>query len=369
MAITKLPSGKYQVKVKGTNGKWATKALRSMREAQVYESKLKEKKYTGELLVGAGDVTFDALFAKWFETVEHQASPGWRESQRKRYLKHIYPTLGGMKLSTIGPLHISGILGTMVLKNLSEQTQLHVYNLLRKCFSDATELFHISHRNPVKKSFKPRVPKKESKYLQLVDTVLLLQHVVGKPYQTAIWLGLYMGLRVGEVQALRWEDVDLERGIIYVRRTYVRLEGVMREYPKGRRQHSHLMPQELTQLLKETKVTSSSQLVAAPPNYQVMDYSRFRKALKSYCKELGITSISTHGLRHSSTEVWMDAGASRDDLRILLDHKDSSTTDRYVHDHGSRLQKVAKVIKLFPEKVSIEVPRESTGKKKEEVSN
>jgi hypothetical protein len=44
----------------------------------------------------------------------------------------------------------------------------------------------------------------------------------------------------------------------------------------------------------------------------------------------------------------MDAGASRDDLRILFAHQDSKTTDRYVHDRGNRLSKVAEVLELFP---------------------
>jgi len=48
----------------------------------------------------------------------------------------------------------------------------------------------------------------------------------------------------------------------------------------------------------------------------------------------------------------MDAGASRDDLRILFAHQDGKTTDQYVHDRGNRLVKVADVIQHFPVRAS-----------------
>jgi len=79
-----------------------------------------------------------------------------------------------------------------------------------------------------------------------------------------------------------------------------------------------------------------------------LDYSKYRRVLRQYCEEAGVRIIASHGLRHSSSEIWMDAGASRDDIRILFAHQDGKTTDLYVHDRGNRLTKVADGLKLFP---------------------
>jgi hypothetical protein len=57
----------------------------------------------------------------------------------------------------------------------------------------------------------------------------------------------------------------------------------------------------------------------------------------------------------------MDAGASRDDLRILFAHQDSKTTDRYVHDSGKRLTQVAEVLQLFPRNNHQEFPQSFHG--------
>lgn len=81
----------------------------------------------------------------------------------------------------------------------------------------------------------------------------------------------------------------------------------------------------------------------------MIQYQRYSKQLRQYCKELGITEINTHGLRHSTSELYLHYGATRDDVRQLLGHSSSKVTDGYIHGHGSRLKDVAKVIQLFPD--------------------
>ena len=56
----------------------------------------------------------------------------------------------------------------------------------------------------------------------------------------------------------------------------------------------------------------------------------------------GVQEVASHALRHSASELYMESGASRDDLRILFNHSTSAVTDRYVHDKGERLKDVAK---------------------------
>ncbi|MBI1860470.1 MAG: site-specific integrase [Deltaproteobacteria bacterium] len=154
---------------------------------------------------------------------------------------------------------------------------------------------------------------------------------------------------MGEIQALRWMDIEFERKILHVRRTYVRLEQCFKDFPKGRKQHSHRIPDELLSLLLEaSKNQRTENLVASTKEGRVLDYGYFRKALKRYCKEAGVKIVAAHGLRHSTSELYMAHGATRDDLRLLYGHSDHRTTDRYIHDNGDRLSAVAKVIRLRP---------------------
>ncbi len=349
MAITKLRNGKHQVKVIGIDGRWITKVFLARRDAEVYETDLKKQKHSGVQVTNrAKSITFDEYFVEWFETRRNQATSGWRTSQLHFYRDHIREVLGRIPLASVTPQHIARVLNLLAEKRRSEQTRLHIYNLMRKAFSDAIEIFHLLHINPVHRSFKPRLPQKEARFLAVAEVRRLLLHVQDSPYEIAVWLGAYMGLRVGEIQALRWEDIDLDRQVLHVRRSYSKAESVTRDYPKGRRQHSHRIPRELVTKLENLKLTATADLVATPPGWRMLDYSNYRRVLMGFCKQAGVGLIATHGLRHSSSEVWMEAGASRDDLRILFAHQDSKTTDRYVHDRGDRLSKVAGVLQLFP---------------------
>jgi integrase len=339
----------YQVKLKDGSGKWISRTFPNKKTAEAYETQLRQKKFNGEVISGISrHLSFNEYFSEWFESVRHQATPGWRKFQLRMYLNHVQHVIGERNLQSITPNLILQVLNEMAEKGKSGQTRLHVYNLLSKSFSDAIEIFHLIHRSPVHKSFVPKVPRKEANFLAMEQMKKLLLHVEGNPYEVPVWLGIYLGLRIGEIQALRWIDIDFDRGVIHVRRAYSKHEGIFREYPKGRKQHSHRIPVELLDKLRKAKETAHSELVAVPPNWKMLDYWNYRRKLKQFCKELGLTGIGSHSLRHSSSELYMEHGASRDDLRMLFAHSNSATTDRYVHDRGTRLAKVAEVIQLFP---------------------
>ena len=175
-----------------------------------------------------------------------------------------------------------------------------------------------------------------------------MQHVETERYGLPIWIQIYLGLRIGELMALRWEDIDLEVGRIHIRRTFVSKTGLFRDYPKGGKHHSHSIPVELVEKLAVAKAITTKSYVVESIRGNVLPYKWYVKCLKEYCKDLGIPEIATHGLRHSTSELYIHHGATRDDLRRLFAHSTPSVTDRYVHDRGTNLEKVANVIRLFP---------------------
>lgn len=96
------------------------------------------------------------------------------------------------------------------------------------------------------------------------------------------------------------------------------------------------------------KGTATGELVIVPEGWKMLDYWMYRKVLQQYCVKAKVPVIATHGLRHSTSELYQTYGASRDDLRQLFAHSSASTTDRYIHRKSESLEKVAKVIQLFP---------------------
>jgi len=79
-----------------------------------------------------------------------------------------------------------------------------------------------------------------------------------------------------------------------------------------------------------------------------MPYRWYLVALKKYCTETNVLVIASHGLRHSTSELYIKHGATRDDLQRLFAHSTPAVTARYVHNRGTNLERVANVIQLFP---------------------
>lgn len=355
MAIIKR-NNTYQVKVRGTDGKWLSRTFVTKLEAIRYETSVKHQISAGGELTGAiNSVTMDDYFPKWFESVLRSASPGWRRCQWQFYHSYVRPVLGHVKVKSVTPVLIAKVIGFVADRGKSEQTQLHVYNLVRKMFRDAVEMFRILNYSPVLSKQKPKVPLKETKHLSLSQIRQLLAHVRDTDYGVAIWLQIYLGLRVSEVIALQWSDVDLDGGTVTIARSYSRKDSwvtgkrVFSDSPKGRKQHTQHLPLELIQFLKGAKKNTTGDYVAATPFQEILSYEFYLESLKGYCRELEIPVIGTHGLRHSTSELYLHHGASKDDLRTLFAHSSQELTDRYIHGRGNNLEKVASVIRLFPD--------------------
>jgi integrase len=219
-------------------------------------------------------------------------------------------------------------------------------------FGDAVENYQYLTVSPVLRKLRPVIAIKEARHLNLHQVKELLKYTEDKECGLAIWVQIYLGLRLGELIALRWEDVDispsLTSGRIHIRRTYVSKTGYFRDYPKGGKQHSHSIPAELLQKLVGAKAMATTPFVVCSPRAEQLPYKWYMRHLKNYCSELKIPVIATHGLRHSTSELYIHHGATRDDLRRLFAHSTPAVTDRYVHDRGTNLEKIANVIRLFP---------------------
>ena len=354
MAVNKLTNGNYQARLQGVDGRILSKVFTTKAEAENQHMKWKLQKRDGSLSSNyARKMTVNEFFEQWFSDVlgerRQEDQTGWRKEQFRLYRDYVSPVIGNCRLGSVTPHLVNSALNEMSRLGKSEQTRMHVFNLVRKLFNDAIEKYQFVTFNPAIRKLKPKVPVREARHLNIEQIKMLLSHVENEKYGLAIWIQLYLGLRFGELAAIRWEDLDLSTGRAVIRRTYVRKMEQFRDYPKGRKQHIVSTPTELLEKLKAAQVNATGDLVVTSPNGNVLPYRWYLKALGTYCRSLGIPMLSTHGLRHSTSELYLSNGASRDDLRQLFAHSSLQITDRYVHQRGTNLERVSNVIRLFPE--------------------
>lgn len=146
----------------------------------------------------------------------------------------------------------------------------------------------------------------------------------------AFRLLFYTGVRVGELLTLRWEDVDLERRILFVRRG---LSAGEEGLPKGGRPRFVPMStpamDAFQRLAGRADFVSSTDYVLVNRFGRRLDPSALRRRYKRGCAAAGLRPVRLHGLRHAAGSLvarTSDAVFVRD----FLGHSKLSTTDRYV---------------------------------------
>jgi len=253
-----------------------------------------------------------------------------------------------MKLGEIIPSDIARVIVKAINRGKQPSTVLHIYNLMHKMFSDAIELFEILDKNPVKKRLRPVVSNIERTYLKPDEVCSFLQSIKDHHLGSIIWIICLTGLRSGEATALKWDSIDFDNNEILIKRAWNKGLRKMQEYPKGKRQIRVPMINELNEYLKEkSRGKLPNNFVTLNSQGQFVHYEYLRDNLKKLLKKASLKKVSLHELRHSTSEIFINSGASKEDISRLLNHKTTAVTNRYIHRTDESLKRLANKIILF----------------------
>jgi integrase len=151
--------------------------------------------------------------------------------------------------------------------------------------------------------------------------------------QRAIWAtAFYTGLRVGELQALDWSHVDLEKNLIRVERSWDREAGFI-EVKSDAGERTVPVPGALRPFLAARKLaTGGSGLVFATRYGNVFQPSNLRRDARRWWDKAGLASINPHECRHTYASLMIAAGVNAKALSTYMGHASISITlDRYGH--------------------------------------
>lgn len=144
---------------------------------------------------------------------------------------HLVPELGHVRLAKLQPQHVERLLNGKLEEGLSPRRVQYIHAVLRRAVR-----WGVLARNVATLVDVPRVVRPEVQPLTPDEIATFLQAVSGDRVEALYLLAVSTGLRQGELLALRWEDVDLEAGILHVRRSLQRVSGELRyEEPKSLR--------------------------------------------------------------------------------------------------------------------------------------
>jgi integrase len=165
-----------------------------------------------------------------------------------------------------------------------------------------------------------------------------------------IYLCLSTGMRIGEVCALTWEDLNTDTGIINVSKTIQRIytiEDTIRkteliiDTPKTKNSIREIpMSRDLLKMLKPIKKIVNSSFFALTNDAKPTEPRTYRSYYKNFMKDLGMPHLKFHGLRHSFATRCIESKCDYKTVSVLLGHSNISTTlNLYVHPNFEQKKK------------------------------
>lgn len=156
-----------------------------------------------------------------------------------------------------------------------------------------------------------------------------------------IYICLCTGMRIGEICALKWEDIDPQNGVIRINKTIQRIylaDGsrhteLIIDTPKSRNSIREIpMSRDLLRMVKPLKRIVNREFFVLTNNARPTEPRTYRNHYKRLLEELGIPALKFHGLRHSFATRCIESRCDYKTVSVLLGHSNISTTlNLYVH--------------------------------------
>jgi len=287
---------------------------------------------------------FNIWANRWlFELSKPNIKPSTFSNYHGHLIRHILPQLGAMNLAEISFLEIQDFVTYLGKVGLSPSTATTVFRVLSACLKSARRFKEIEF-NPCEDVVLPTVTLPKIDVLS-PDEQKQLEHVSQKleaDTHTAVMLSLYAGLRIGEICALKWEDIDFDNNIININHTIQRIAlldnfdrignktMIVTDKPKSAKSARQVpMPDVISELLNEIKASDGYVL---GENGEYLDIRTLQYRFKSVLKRAGIRDIKFHVLRHTFATRCVKCGIDVKIISEILGHTTVQLTlDRYVH--------------------------------------
>jgi integrase len=300
----------------------------------------------GTVVTSGRGMTLQQWLDHWLATIAvHRLAPKTLDSYGSHVRNHIGPHLGHHRLDRLQPEHLERFYVELAREGLSPATVLLNHRIVSRALKVAMQRGRVG-RNVAQLVEPPSVQRPEVEPLT-ADEARRILHAAENVPNAARWsVALALGLRQGEALGLMWQDIDLERGTLRVRRALQRQpgKGLVLVKPKSRAGlRTLVLPPNLLdgmrrhQLWQEEQRAAAAEaweehgFVFAQPNGHPIGAPADWKAWKDLLAAAGVRPARLHDARHTAATLLLQQGIAARVAMQLLGHSQISMTMHYTH--------------------------------------
>ncbi|HGF7540205.1 TPA: tyrosine-type recombinase/integrase [Enterococcus hirae] len=337
------------------------RGFKTKKEAQLALTKL-QLEYESNGLNKSKELTFQEVYDLWIVNYEQTVKESSFVKTKEQFTNHILPAFGALKINKIS-IDIAQKFANEKVKKFVLYREF-INNASRIC-DYAIKLGYLQD-NPLKKITVPKrkvsVHEEDTlNFFSKEELEIFLKSVEKKKdirmYSFFRTLS-FTGMRVGELLALTWKDIDFNDNYIKINKTLTRGKNrrLYVEQPKTKNSKRDIpVDDETINILKKWRLEqrkwlltlgintlSKNQLVFSNQKNEYFQLSKPRKWLEVIIKQNNLKRITVHGLRHTHASLLLEAGANIKDVQERLGHSSIQITmDLYIHITDKRKEKTA----------------------------
>ena len=285
--------------------------------------------------------TFEEVAMLWQADKKHYVKRSTHSAYLLLITNHLLPAFA--RLEDVTEDIVQDFVFAKLEQGLSQKSVKDILIVLKMILRYGVKHGYVQYRE-IDVKFPTERERREVEVLTRNDQKRVMEYL--RNHFTFMNLGIYIclcaGLRIGEVCALVWDDMDIDAGVINISKTIQRIyviEGkerhteVIIDSPKSKNSIREIpIAKDLMKILKPLKKVVNGRFYVLTNSPQPTEPRTYRKYYNRLMKELDIPKLKFHGLRHSFATRCIEGRCDYKTVSVLLGHSSISTTlNLYVH--------------------------------------
>lgn len=342
--ISQRKDGLYSGRVTDKNGKRVQKYFKKLAECKKWVADMQYEIDHGNVLYSENP-KISIWYDYWFNNVK---IPNIKESTqyvlKNAWVNYILPIIGDIPIQNIKPMHCLNVLNNMSNNGYSKGTIKRVRTTMHDFFECAVEN-NIIRANPITKNVKSTgKASKDTRVLTIQEQKDFLCRTKGTANYNFYALALQTGMRVGELLALTWDDIDFQNKTVSVNKTVALSKDGKKKINTPKTKNSKriipLTSEAINILLDQKERDNHAKIininyknyVFINKNGNISSKTSYNRILEIYCNKYNVEKFSMHTLRHTFATRCIEADMKPKYLQKILGHATLAITmDLYVH--------------------------------------